>query len=352
MTRRLLCVLLLAAACTKKEGDANPNEGAGEAKVQVVVGAQVAEVSVGRFVETVDAVGVVTPRMGHVATLAAPAPTRVARVFVNVGARVSAGDPLVEFELAPFEAALRSAETTLATAEKTAERALRLAEAGVLPRKDADAAASEAAMARSNAVTARRSRELATMRAPIAGVVTRMNAVLQGGADPSQPLVEIADPSVVDIVLSLSPSDAGRVRSGMAVAIYSGAAAAGTAVAHGRVADVAAAVDSTSRGVATRVAVGDFARPLRLGETLFGRVGVAEHTRAIMVPLESLVPDGEGFRVFVVDSAGVAHAHPVTVGARADTRAWIREGLSAGDRVVTHGAYGIDDSAKVVTGKP
>jgi multidrug efflux pump subunit AcrA (membrane-fusion protein) len=71
-----------------------------------------------------------------------------------------------------------------------------------------------------------------------------------------------------------------------------------------------------------------------------------------MVPLEALVPADEGFKVFVVDTGGIAHARPVTLGARADKLAWIKEGLEAGERVVTRGAFGVDDSVKVVTGKP
>jgi multidrug efflux pump subunit AcrA (membrane-fusion protein) len=68
----------------------------------------------------------------------------------------------------------------------------------------------------------------------------------------------------------------------------------------------------------------------------------------VSVPLAALVPDGDGIKVFVVDSAHRAYARPVTVGARADQRAEITSGLSGGETVVTVGAYGVDDSARVV----
>jgi multidrug efflux pump subunit AcrA (membrane-fusion protein) len=79
---------------------------------------------------------------------------------------------------------------------------------------------------------------------------------------------------------------------------------------------------------------------------------VARHPSVVTVPLEALVPTGEGFKVFVVDSNGIAHDTPVTIGGRSDTRAWITEGVRPGDRVVTQGAYGVDDSARVVPAKP
>ena len=73
---------------------------------------------------------------------------------------------------------------------------------------------------------------------------------------------------------------------------------------------------------------------------------------AIVVPIEALVPEGEEFKVFVVDAAGTARARAVTVGARTDKVAEITSGLTAGERIVTYGAYGIEDSAKVVPLSP
>jgi len=335
----------LAAACGQ-EGDAAAAE-----HEHSVVGASVATVETARFTETADAVGTVVPRMGHVASLAAPAPTRISNVFVAVGARVNKGDPLVEFEQAPFDAASKSADAALFSAQKAADRALRLADAGVLPRKEAEAAASELAQAQANAVNARRARELSTLRAPIAGVVTRMSAVLGAGAEPNQPMVEVADTGALDAVLTLSPSDASRVRVGQAAALHAAADAAGEPVASGRVADVAAAVDTASRGVTVRVEVASGNAHLRIGQSVFGRIVVAEHARAVVVPVEALVPDGEGFKVFVVDSSDMALARAVKVGGRSDTGVWISEGLKAGERVVTRGAYGVDDSVKVETGE-
>ena len=73
----------------------------------------------------------------------------------------------------------------------------------------------------------------------------------------------------------------------------------------------------------------------------------AVHPRAVAVPVDALVPDGEGYRVFVVDSGGIAHARSVTVGARTEALAEITSGLAAGETVVTRGAYGVEDGARI-----
>ena len=340
----LAALLLTGGACAKKAAE--------EGKPQAEVSAEVAPVTAQHFTETVDAVGTISPRAGHVASLAAPSPTRVSKVYVSFGAHVKAGDPLVEFEQPAFDAAAKGADASLAAAEKSQERTQRLADAGVLPRKDAEAAAADLGAARLNAVNARRARELSTLRSPIDGVVTRLAAVLGASADPSQVMVEISDPSMLDVMLVLSPADAARVKVGDEVLLHPGAAASGNAIARGRVADISAAVDTTSRGVPARVEVVSGAAAVRIGQTLFGRIAIAEHDKAVVVPLEALVPTGEGFKVFVVDEKGIAESRPVKIGGRTDHGAWITDGLKAGENIVTQGAYGVDDSTKVETGKP
>jgi RND family efflux transporter MFP subunit len=268
---------------------------------------------------------------------------------------VAAGAPLVEFEVAPFEAAKVGAERALEAAEKANARAQRLSDAGVLPRKDAEVAAADLAAAQANAVTARRARDLMILRAPFAGVVTRQSALLGASVDPSQPLVEVADPLAQDVLLTLSPGDAARVRVGAAVTLLANGGAGTVStdeLGQGRVREISSAVDSASGGVQVRVAVEKRTRTLRFGEAMTGRIAGGVHANALIVPAEALVPNGEGYRVFVVDSAGVAHAADVQVGGRSAAGVWIREGLKPGDKVVGAGAYGMDDLAKVVTVKP
>jgi membrane fusion protein (multidrug efflux system) len=335
---------LLAAACRSRNEE-------GEA-AQATVGVRTAVATVQEVALTVGGIGTVAPRPGRYAVLSAPAATRVARIFAVAGQAVHDGDPLIEFERAPFEAAARTAEARLSAAQRASDRAARLAAAGVVARKEVDQAAGDLAQAQVDAITARRALELATLRAPLAGVVTSMTAVIGAPVDAAQTLVEIADPSALDVLVGLAPADAAPVRPGAAVSLASGEAAGAEAVATGAVSDVVPAVDSATRAVTVRVRVTRAGRLLRIGETLFGRIAVGTHPRAVTVPAEALVPDGEGFKVFVVDSAGVAHARTVTIGTRTGALVEIVQGVAAGETVVTYGAYGVDDGARVVTAKP
>jgi RND family efflux transporter MFP subunit len=300
------------------------------------------------FAETIDAIGDVQARAGHVAALSAPAPTRVTRVNIAAGQRVRRGMLLVQLEQTVFDASVRSAQAALEAAQATYNRAERLVTAGVAPRKDLDQAAAELALARGSLVTAQRSRDLASLRAPIDGVVTRMDAVLGASVDVNQVLVEIADPAAIDVVLETTPAVAGRLHVGATVLLRAGEGTSGDTLGPGRIADIGGVVDSVTRSVGVRVRPGNLRRSLRIGETVSGEMTVATQRDAIAVPNESLVPEGDGFKVFVVDSANVAHKRDVVVGARAHGLARILSGLTAGERVVTYGAYGVADSATVL----
>lgn len=342
------CVALAALVVAACKGETSSGDAA---TPQAVVGVQTAVVTKGPFTETLGAIGTIVPRPGHVAALAAPQPARITRVYVATGQHVAQGDPLVELDQTPFRAATQAAEATLAAAEKANERQQRLASEGIVARKDADQAAADVAKARADAATARRAEQLSVVRSPLGGVVTRMTAVLGATADVAQPLVEVADPAALDILLNVTPTDAGRIRRGAKVTLSAGQNATGEPLGVGTVADVGGTVDTASRSVNVRVQAPTTRRALRISETIYGQIAVAVHPDAITVPLEALVPDGEDFKVFVVDAAGTAHERKVSVGGRTDKVAEITQGLASGERVVTYGAYGVSDSAKVVPAK-
>jgi membrane fusion protein, multidrug efflux system len=356
--RRLQYIAFLLAVlggCREKAAQADAAGDGGPGGPPPVVGAQTAVATEGPFVDAVTALGVVTTRPGRYAELSAPAPTRVTRIFVSAGDHVRAGAPLVEFDRAPFDATAQSAAAALVNAEHAAQRARSLSAAGILPRRDADQAEADLAQARANAVVADRARELATLRSPIDGVVTRMTAVLGASSDPSQSVVAVVDPSALDVAFTVSPSDGALVQPGAAVALTAGQggggergpAGAGEALGTGRITTIGATVDSASRGVTVRARLPHPTRALRVGEAVFARIATAVHPHAVTVPVQALVPDADGLKVFVVE-AGRAHARRVTVGGRTEAVAEITSGLKAGEVVVTEGAYGVDDSAKVV----
>ena len=347
--RYLLAALAFAALTVGCKGGEKEKEGAVDSAAKPVVAANTVTASVEPFTHRVSAIGTVVSRPGRYAALSAPSATRISRVYVSAGQRVAAGSPLVEFEQVGFNAAASAAEATLTAAQRNQERAQRLANEGIVPRKDAEQAAAELGKARTEAVIARRALQLSVLRSPVSGVVTRMAAVLGASADAGQVLVEVADPSAFDVVLSVGPTDAGAIHPGSAVQLTAGEKTGGELLGGGSVASVGAVLDTTSRSVAIRVTVTSPRRSLRLGESVYGEIAVETRPRAVVVPVEALVPgdDPGSYKVFVVDAKGTAIAHEVKIGGRTATKVEIIEGLNGGEKVVSQGAFGVADSAKV-----
>src|SRR5258708_16704014 len=113
MKRRLLCLTLAGClACCHREGASDE----GAAADSALVTAATAVASLQEFPQLVRAIGTVTPRPGRFAALAAPAPTRVARIFVAAGQRVAGGDSLIEVDRAPFDSPALSSHAALTSA--------------------------------------------------------------------------------------------------------------------------------------------------------------------------------------------------------------------------------------------
>ncbi len=277
----------------------------------------------------------------------------MAQVLVAPGQRVGIGTALVEFDQQPFEASTRAADGTLAAAEKTYERAQSLVSQGIAPRKDLEQASADLGRARADAAAAKRSLYLSVLRSPINGVVTSLRAVLGASTDAGQVLVEVADPAAFDVVLSLSAADAGSVLPGSRVNLTAGDRSGGESLGVGRVTSVSATVDTLSRAVSVRVTVATPARPLRLGENVLGEIAISTHP-AVVIPAEALVPGDEvgTYKVFVVDAKGTAIGREVKIGGRTATTIEIVDGLKAGEKVVSQGAYSVQDSAQVTKELP
>ena len=69
---------------------------------------------------------------------------------------------------------------------------------------------------------------------------------------------------------------------------------------------------------------------------------------AVVIPASSLLTAQDGTTsVMVIGSDGRAHQKPIHIGIKQDDQVQIVEGLQAGDRIVSEGAYGLPDNSKI-----
>lgn len=267
-------------------------------------------------------------------------------VYVDVGDAVKAGDPLVTLVSAGVgarRADLGAARTTAQVAGEKLAREERLFEKGLGSRADLEAARSEAAAARAALQSAQAGVAAAgggngsevVLRAPFAGVVVVRAATAGHTAQAGETLVTVADPRTVRARLDIPERHAADVRAGQAVTIE----LTGGHVREGTIAAVGAAVDPVSRSLPARVDLDNADGALKGGSFVRARIATGDAADAVVIP-RSAVQRLEGKSVvFVLEQAGSYRPVAVQLGAAFGDLVAVREGLKAGDPVVTTGAF-------------
>lgn len=332
--------------------------------------------------------------------VSAPVSGRLQRIELEPGDRVVRGktvlarllpaespllDPRTRAELSAAVEAARAAigqaraerdraATALERARTTLQRRQELAKGGAIARDDVDAAetavrtAEEAAraaqftlerseyelqLARARLQAPASSGRTVDIIAPVDGVVLRRLRESEAVVPPGEPLLELADPSRIEIVADLLSTDAVRVAPGAHVLIEQWG---GPEPLEGRVRRVepsgfmkvsALGVEEQRVNVIVDVNdVPDMARRLGDGYRVEIRVVVWEQDDVVKVSIGSLFRRGDQWSVFVVEN-GIARLQAVQVGQRNDVEAQITEGLSPGQTVVLHPPDTLTDGIRV-----
>jgi HlyD family secretion protein len=211
-----------------------------------------------------------------------------------------------------------------------------------------------------------------TVRAPSAGRVLRVLQTSEGAAALGTPLIEIGDTRRMEIVSELLTTDALVARPGSRVMIERWGGA-GTLEGRVRSVEPAAFTKVSALGVEeqrVRVLI-EITSPqpewqaLGDGYRVSVRIVTLAEGNAVQVPVSAVFPlpaesaDKAGgrptaatrFAVFLSDG-GRARQVPVELGARNGSVAWIRSGLTPGQRVIVYPPATVKDSRRVAERKP
>jgi RND family efflux transporter MFP subunit len=291
---------------------------------------------------------VVTGRLaakpGGSALLMAPAAGIVAAVPAQVGKRVHRGDELVTLDVPELAAESRQREAAAAQAQREAERQARLLSDGVTSKRQAEEAAAAAGQAASAAEAARAFLARTHVRAPLAGRVQAVRAHRGERVEAGTPLVEVIDADTLDLHVAVPADRIARLRAGMPVAVVQ----EGDSLPHpAHIAAVAPGVDSLTNAGEVVIRVPNREGRLLAGAGATARILVGLQPEALVVPDSSLVLTGDSSAVFVVGPDSIAHQRVVTTGIRQRGRVAVQGSLAPGDRVVTTGAFGLQDGMRV-----
>jgi HlyD family secretion protein len=190
-----------------------------------------------------------------------------------------------------------------------------------------------------------------TLRAPVTGTVLRVHRESGGVVGPGEALVEVGDPSALEVVVDLLSADAVRVPEG-AEARISGWGGDGELPARVRRVEPAGFTRVSALGIEEQ-RVNVILDPLEAPEWARLGDGFRVEVRVILdraedvlrVPAGAVFRLGEGWAVFRAANGRLEEV-PVEVGRRSQAEVEIRSGLSEGDRVVVYPADRAEDGAR------
>ncbi len=334
--------------------------------------------------------------------VSAPVAAHLSRVTLREGDRVQAGDTVAvltpvmpslydERSLREATARARAAEAAVAGAQARAERALvaqdearlelqrteKLARDGFIAASRLDSARLALDGARREREAAQAARDVAAheleqaqasvrpasagapagrplaVRAPVSGVVLRVplpseNTVAAGAA-----LIDIGDPSQMEVVAELLTTDAVQAKPGTRVSIERWG---GPPVqAQVRRVEPAAFTKVSALGIEEQrvkvlIDITDPPAPwLALGDgfRVTVRVITVSTDDAVMVPVGALFPRTDADMAVYVLDGGRARLRTVQIVARNGSMAWVRAGLDPGERVIVYPPPGVADGRRV-----
>ena len=397
-----LASLVGLTACSKQAPEEQP-----------LVAVQTAVAQQGPIQENIRAEAVLYPKNQAAITPKIVSPVR--RFYVNRGSRVHTGQLLAELENRDIAAAvtdnqgvlqqaqaayetttgaslpedLKKAELDLSSAREALDAEQKLYDSrqylykeGALPRKELDqagvslvqakaqfqiaeqhlsalqsigkpqttkSAAGQLSSARGKYEGAAAQLGYTEIRSPIDGFVTERPGYTGETPPPGIPILTVMDTSSVIAKVHIPQEQAALLKVGDAATI----SGRDTPAKEGKLTLVSPAVDPNSTTVEVWVETENAKGTLRPGSTVQVQIVARQVPDAITIPAAALLQNPEGGRsVMVVGTDQHAHQTEVEVGIRNPDLVQIIKGLTAGQTVVTTGAYGLPDNTRVKPMQP
>ena len=316
--------------------------------------------------ETLQVPAIVQTRGGGEGSAISPVRGRLSpsRQLPIPGNRVRQGDVIASVipftgtpqDLAGLKLDLSEAETDLGQARRTRERLEGLLADKAIPARRVDEAKADEAKAQARVQAAkdrlaqfedsrlgsdgnRGESGAFEIRAPLSGMVTSLGAVTGGSVEAGQEILHITDIDRVWAVAGVPESESDVLHNLNRAELLVGAGSVAIPSTRGRIERIGRVVDPESRRIPVVFEIANQDGFLRIGQSLFARLAKARAEERVSVPVSALVDDGGRPVVFIQRDGESFERRPVRTGAVAGNYVQVVEGLQAGDRVVSRGAY-------------
>jgi membrane fusion protein (multidrug efflux system) len=302
---------------------------------------------------SVDAVGTLVAVQG--VTVSAEVGGKIVSIDFASGARVAAGDRLVQLDTATEQAQLRSAEAAATLARINRDRSRDLLASRTTSKADFDSAEAQFKQAAAQVDNMRATIAKKTVRAPFAGRLGLRQVNLGQIVKEGDPVVDLQTIDPIYVEFSLPQQRFSVLAAGVAVRVTTDAAPG--RVFTGTINAVSPQVDATTRSVRVQATIANPGGPLRPGMYASVEVVLPQREAVLAIPATAVLYAPYGDTVFVIEpqegakegaAQGVLRQQIVRLGRTRGDFVAVKKGLKAGDRVVTSGVFKLRPKMKVV----
>ena len=295
-------------------------------------------------------------------TVGAPIAEQIVEMFVNEGDAVRQGQPIARFRDDVLRAVAASAQADLAQARAQlnwvaaeSTRAVAMFAEGAIARRDHDnalvameAARARLALAQSQAANAADRLETATLKAPVTGIVSLRSAQAGDRVDFGKPVLSIVDNRVLQLAASVEARWLRDIAVGRAVSLTVSQTDGDTI--QGRISRINPMADPATRQVRLYVDVPNPRGALVGGLYVSGRVLVREVRDAVAVPKQAVRYEGtDHLPVIYVVASGLVARRLVSLGVEDLDQGLLQvtRGVTAGESVVIGPVDGLAEGMHV-----
>ena len=307
------------------------------------------KVEIMKLTDDTQAVGSLRSRQGVV--VRPEVSGRITQLNFKDGDRVRKGQLLVQLDDQLQLAQVQQSQAELSIARANHQRNQDLVAQNFISKRSVDESAANVEVAQAKLALSRATAARLKVIAPFDGMVgirtANVGDYLKDGAD----VVNIEDIDAVFVDFRLPERFQNKVKKGQTAGVSLDALPGSKFVAFVQAVDPL--IDTNGRSVGVRACIDN--RQLRLRPGMFARVTAVfgERERAMVVPEEAIVPQGQRVVVYkVVDGKNkdekIAQRVEVKVGIRRPGRVEILEGVEEGDLIVTAGQQRLQRDGMVV----
>lgn len=291
----------------------------------------------------------------HGVTVSADLPGIVEAITFESGRTVAAGDLLVSLDTRQERAQLTAAEAQRDLTRLNLERARGLNEEGIVAQAEFDRVAAEHKQAEARVGEIRATIQRKQIRAPFTGILGIRQVNLGQYLNDGAPVVPLQSLDPIYVNFSVPQQAVAQLTAGREVSVALEAESGAPAEFSGKITAVDSIVDEATRNVQVQATLANPNGALRPGMFVKAQVLLGSPAPATVIPASAISYAPYGDSVFIVADLkgqdgqayrGVRQQFVKLGGSRGDQVA-VASGLSAGEEVVTSGAFKLRNGSAV-----